>query len=88
MANETEFVNGLIFKAPNNNAPEYVKAKGSIKREELIAWLQTRGGEWVNFDVKVSSGKVVCGGGQLEAERQRHAPAQRAEAGQAGCAGR
>jgi hypothetical protein len=56
VSNETEFVNGLIVKAPNDNAPEYVKAKLSIKREELIAWLQAREGEWVNADVKVSQG--------------------------------
>lgn len=58
MSNETEFVNGLIVKAPNENAPEYVKAKISIKREELIGWLTARSGEWINLDVKVSqSGK-------------------------------
>lgn len=56
MANDIEFINGLSFKAPNDGAPEYVKAKGSIKREELIAWLQTRDGDWVNFDLKVSTG--------------------------------
>ena len=56
MANDIEFINGLSFKAPNENAPEYVKAKGSIKRAELIAWLQTKDGEWVNFDLKVSNG--------------------------------
>ena len=56
MSNEAEFINGLIVKAPNENAPEYVKAKISIKREELIAWLQTKDGEWVNADVKVSQG--------------------------------
>lgn len=53
---EVEFVSGLSFKAPNENAPEYVKAKGSIKRADLIAWLNTKDGEWVNFDVKVSNG--------------------------------
>ena len=56
MSNETEFVNGLIVKAPRDNAPEYVKASISIKREELIAWLQTKQDEWINVDVKVSSG--------------------------------
>ena len=54
MANENEFINGLIVKVPNDNAPEYVKAKLSIKREELIAWLQTKDGEWINADIKVS----------------------------------
>lgn len=56
MSNDVKFINGLNFKAPNDNAPEYVKAKGSIKREELIAWLQSETGEWINFDIKVSQG--------------------------------
>lgn len=56
MATDIEFINGLSFKAPHDNAPEYVKAKGAIKREELIAWLQEKDGEWVNFDVRVSNG--------------------------------
>lgn len=54
MSSDKEFVNGLIVKAPNDNAPEYVKAKISIKREELIAWLSARDGDWINLDVKVS----------------------------------
>jgi len=54
MSNDTQFINGLIVKAPNDNAPEYVKAKLSIKREELIATLQGMDGEWVNADIKVS----------------------------------
>lgn len=54
--NAAEFINGLIAKAPNENAPEYVKAKLSIKRAELIAWLQGRTDEWINADVKVSQG--------------------------------
>lgn len=56
MSDEKEFVNGLIFKAPNENAPDYVKAKLSIRRAELIAWLNTKDGEWINADVKVSQG--------------------------------
>jgi hypothetical protein len=56
MSNDTQFINGLIVKAPNENAPEYVKAKLSIKREELIGWLQSESGEWINADIKVSQG--------------------------------
>lgn len=56
MSKEIEFVNGLNFKAPKDGAPEYVKAKGSIKRADLIAWLSAKDGEWVNFDLKVSNG--------------------------------
>lgn len=55
MGNEIEFINGLSFKAPKDGAPEYVKAKGSIKRSDLIAWLSAKEGEWVNFDLKVSN---------------------------------
>lgn len=51
---EAKFVGGLLAKAPHEKAPEYVKARLSIKREELIAWLQTERGEWINADVKVS----------------------------------
>jgi hypothetical protein len=53
---DTQFITGLIVKAPHERAPEYVKAKLSIKREELIAWLQQQSGEWINADVKVSRG--------------------------------
>lgn len=57
-SNEIEFVDGLIVKAPHDNAPEYVKAKLSIKREELIAWLESKEGDWINLDVKeAQSGK-------------------------------
>lgn len=54
MSQETEFVNGLIVKAPHERAPEYVKAKLSIRREELIAWLQTKPDDWINVEVKES----------------------------------
>lgn len=54
MSNDTKFIDGLRFKAPHERAPEYVRAKGSIKVADLLAWLQQQSGEWVNFDVKVS----------------------------------
>lgn len=53
---DIQFIDGLNFKAPNDRAPEYVKAKGSIKRADLIATLQDMDGDWINFDVKVSQG--------------------------------
>lgn len=87
MSNDTEFVNGLIVKAPNENAPEYVKAKLSIKNAEMIQFLQARiaaGEEWTNADVKVSqagkwyaavdSWKPNQGGGQ---NQQRRSPVER-----------
>lgn len=53
---DIKFIDGLIVKAPNERAPDYVKAKLSMKREELIRWLQQQSGEWINADIKVSHG--------------------------------
>ena len=75
MASDNEFINGLIVKAPNDNAPDYVKAKVSIKREELIAWLQTKDSEWVNADIKVSqTGKWYVAVDNWKPNGQRQEP--------------
>lgn len=79
---DIQFINGLNFKAPNERAPEYVKAKGSIRREELITTLQGMSGEWVNFDVRVSqAGKwyAAVDNWKPKGDRQparTHAPAE------------
>ena len=58
---EIEFVDGLIVKAPHENAPSFVKASISIKVEDLGNWLREKykaKEEWVNIDVKeAKSGK-------------------------------
>ena len=51
---EKEFVNGLIVKAPHENAPDFVKCKISIKRKDLGNWLREKSEDWINVDVKVS----------------------------------
>ena len=56
MADDIEFVNGMIVKAPHQNAPDFVKAAISIKVADLGAWLSQRNEEWVNIDVKESRG--------------------------------
>lgn len=51
----SDFVPGLYVKAPHEKAPDYVKAKGSIKVKDLGNFLREankRGDEWVNFEVK------------------------------------
>jgi hypothetical protein len=53
---DIEFIDGLNAKAPNQGAPEYVKAKLSIRREALIAFLQQRDSEWINAEIKESKG--------------------------------
>ena len=50
--NEIEFPKGFIVKKPRDGAPDFVKASMSIKREELIEWLSSKDGDWVNLDVK------------------------------------
>lgn len=60
MADEIEFVDGLIVKAPHKKAPDFVKMSISIKVADLGAWLreQYKAGktEWINIDVKESKG--------------------------------
>jgi hypothetical protein len=51
---DIEFAQGLIVKKPHPNAPDFVKANISIKREELIEWLSEKSEEWINIDVKES----------------------------------
>ena len=61
MADDIEFPKGLIIKAPRDGAPDFVKASISIKREELIEWLSSKDGDWINLDVKeAKSGKWYC----------------------------
>ena len=59
MADDIQFVDGLIVKPPHANAPSFVKASISIKVADLGMWLREKhkaGEEWVNVDVKESKG--------------------------------
>lgn len=61
MNEENKFIDGLIFKLPHQNAPDFVKGSLSIKREEFIKSLQEMNGDWINLDLKVSkSGKAYA----------------------------
>lgn len=55
MADDIEFVKGLVVKAPHPNAPDFVKCAISIKVADLQEWLADKD-EWVNIDVKESKG--------------------------------
>ena len=69
---DIKFIDGLIIKPPHAKAPEFVKCAISIKREELIAWLQQQEGEWINADVKVSQGgKWYAAVNEWKPDRQR-----------------
>lgn len=61
MENQLEFVDGLIFKLPREGAPDFVKGSLSMKREDLIKWLNSKQDEWINIDLKVGqSGKAFA----------------------------
>ncbi len=76
---DIKFIDGLIVKAPHERAPDFVKARLSIKREELIAWLQSQEGEWVNADIKESkAGKWYAAVDDWKPEQRGEAPAARA----------
>lgn len=82
---DIQFIPGLIVKAPNPKAPEFVKASLSIKREEMMAWLAQQSGEWINADVKESKGgKWYCAVNEYkrqegDSERPQRQESRRAE---------
>ena len=61
MDNNLEFPEGIIFKLQRNEAPDFVKGSLSIKRADLIKWLNSKSDEWINLDLKVGkSGKAYA----------------------------
>ena len=58
MSDDIDFVEGLRIKPPlkkdGTPLPNFIKAKGSIKVQEMIGWLQTVDTEWVNIEVRES----------------------------------
>jgi len=56
------FTEGLMFKAPNDKAPEHIKGSLSIKVEEFKQFLDKNNNNgWVNIDLKVGkSGKYYA----------------------------
>ena len=57
MSEEKNFVDGLIVKLPDDNAPDFVKLKLSIKLDEFGPWVATQKSndpaiEWLNIEIK------------------------------------
>lgn len=74
---DIEFVDGLIVKAPNEKAPDFVKCAISIKRSELISWLSQRTDDWINLDVKESrAGKWYAAVNDFKPSKQDNTAAQ------------
>jgi hypothetical protein len=54
---EKNFVNGMMVKLPDSNAPDFVKLKISLKLDELGPWIAAQKKndpslEWINIEVK------------------------------------
>lgn len=59
MSDDKIFANGFLFKDKNEQAPEWVIGKMSIKVDEATEWLNEHAdGGWVNVEIKrAQSGK-------------------------------
>jgi len=56
MAEEKIFANGFSFKR-NENAPDFIIGKQSIKVDEAVAFLQAKQKNgWVNLEIKQAKG--------------------------------
>lgn len=56
MAEEKIFANGFSFKR-NDNAPDFIIGKQSIKVDEAVAFLQAKQKNgWVNLEIKQAKG--------------------------------
>ncbi|MCK5236053.1 MAG: hypothetical protein KAR06_03625 [Deltaproteobacteria bacterium] len=74
---DIKFVDGLFIKAPNENAPDFVKAAISIKRSALISWLTKQEGDWINLDAKESkAGKWYISVNDFKPSKQDNTAAQ------------
>jgi hypothetical protein len=58
MDNNLEFPQGLIFKLPREKAPDFIKGSLSIKRAELIQWLNSKSDEWPEGKAKKPMGNI------------------------------
>ena len=52
---DVQFPEGISIKDPHANAPDCVKGSISIKKAEIIPFLEKRS-EWTNLDIKRSKG--------------------------------
>jgi hypothetical protein len=59
MNEEKQFVDGILAKAPPSNAPDFIKAKLSIKLDDFKKWVRQvveadPDIEWINIEIKES----------------------------------
>ena len=74
------FAQGLYVKPPSDKAPDFVKFGLSIKRQEVMDWLQGQSEEWINLQVKeAKSGKWYAEVDTWKPDPNRAQPAQPAQ---------
>lgn len=63
METEKVFTNGMSFKEPRENAPDFIIGKVSFKVDEFVAWLQANvnNNGWVDVDLKRSKKGTIYG---------------------------
>lgn len=71
---DKQFVNGMFPSRPEN-APDFIKMKISLKRDEFLEFMRTTTKEdvWINIDIKESKA------GKLYAERNTWKPKPKEE---------
>lgn len=63
---DLDLIGGIFAKEPHEKAPDFVKARMSVKLADLASYMRQLKAEdpdieWLNFDVKVArSGKWYC----------------------------
>lgn len=70
---DKNFVDGMLVKLPEDNAPSFVKLKLSLKLDEFGAWVTTQKKEdseieWINIEIKEGRS------GKWYAERNMYKP--------------
>ena len=79
MSNDTKekvFLDGLLFKPPNNEAPEWVLSKVSMKVDEMITSLKNHESNgWVNLELK----KGQKGNYYMEVDTWKPDPSKRSQ---------
>lgn len=56
-----EFVDGMIIKEVPEGAKDFVISRVSFKKPDILDWIDSQEGEWVNVDIKRGkSGKLYA----------------------------
>jgi len=56
---DIEFAEGLYYKEPVENAPDFVKGKLSVSKDKFSRWLEATEANdkgYINLDIKISQG--------------------------------